>query len=111
MAAFVDAWHGDCDQAVLVNLIEWWRQSMALVAEDEVVAFLEAAVIYASVGLCTAEEHSLRIAVQAQELLPVLIDGDIEILPVVHSRAPQVRLVKGVAERLDEMERGVRADA
>ena len=50
VAAFVDAWHRDGYEAVLVDFVEWRRETMAFVAENQIVALLELAVVYAPVG-------------------------------------------------------------
>ncbi len=77
MATLVDAWHRYCDQGVLVDFVETRRETVSLIAEDEIVAFLKMAVIDALVSFCAAEEHPLGIVVDAEKLLPILIDCDV----------------------------------
>ena len=111
VAAGVSAGHGNGPKPVGVQRIEMRGQAMALVAEDQPVAPLKPAIVYASGSLCGAEEKAFRQSVDIQKLLPVVIDMQVQVLPVVHAGPPQVRLVQQEAQGPYEMEARVRADA
>ena len=56
------------------------------------------------------EKHTLR-AFAFDEALPIGMDGNIEMFPVVHAGTAQVRFIDDETERFNEMQASIGADA
>jgi hypothetical protein len=106
----MDARHRDREQLVAITLIELDGQPMALVAEYKPIALLKTIVVQTAIRLRTAEYHPPRLGA-LQEIVPILIDVQVQVRPVIQPCPAKMCLVQGKPQRANQVKRRIRADA
>ena len=110
MAAGVFTRHGNSVKLFGITLVEGLGQAMSLIAENQPVALRKALLVDVPLGLGAAEKEAGGVVVAPEKIIPVFIKMPVQVGPVVQARAAQVGLVQQKSQRLDQVQRCVRAD-